>query len=259
MVQHLAPFQMEGAFGAPPSGRKKEDWSPINRMLSNKKGPRKNSLPPALPATPPQAPQMKSTATQCVTWAVLQAEAAAPERSRANALEAEVRRLKAQLREREEGAEGVQARALEEAELRRQALERELAAARQAASDAAAAREQQRQSLEEERSRFEEERQLFDEERLRWQAERGEHLAAEGRWQEERGSLQAEAAQLPKLRGDLEQSRGDLDKLRLAFKELQGELKGLGEERDHLLHRLETEQAEMMARVEKLEAKRSGR
>jgi len=246
---------MDGGFGSQSSNRKNTEWSPINRMLMQKRGSRgpspKRELPP-LPPSPPAAPQKTSSSAQTITWPVLEAEAAAPERSRGNALDREVKSLKAELKackqdvsRLREDAGSAQAQALEEAEQQRRELERELAALRQAKADVDAARA--------------EDERRFDEERRRWEEQRSRFLEDGRQWEEERQAQQAQSKQLGRVLAELEQSKVDHGELRVSYKDLQEQMRALGMERDVLLERLETEQAEMMARVEKLERGASSR
>lgn len=222
--------------------KKVNDWSPIDRMLANKRGQQKPLAPAGLPPlqdrqSPPR-PHTTTGSTQTASWTALAVEIAAPEKSRANVLEKELKSVRALLKQLEEGAKDAgtreadeQRRAaelearLEDSERQRRELEAELQAARQAAAEATSSR---------------------DEQRRRFEIEQRE-------WQEERAALKEEASRCFDLRRELEKRNVDLGDLRKAYNKLVEESKAVGEERDQLMQRLEVEQAEMMKRVEQLE------
>mmetsp|Transcript_64114 Transcript_64114/g.137732 ORF Transcript_64114/g.137732 Transcript_64114/m.137732 type:complete len:250 (+) Transcript_64114:75-824(+) len=234
----------------PPRSKVKE-WSPVDRMLAAKRGSKTPSpkppplqaardLPPlqrSAPSAPP--PRTSCAGAQTQSWPTLISEALAPERSKSAALQSELKALRAELKEREDGVRAAGDQAAEEAERTRLALEEELAALRQANAEAM-------NGHEEERRRWDEERSQFQEEKRRWREE-------QRAWQEERQGLRHDASLVGELRGELEHRNDDICELRRNYKALQEESKALAQERDLLLERLETEQAEMMARVEKLE------
>jgi len=205
-----------------------KDWSPIDRMLANKRGQTKarRELPPLEHHVPPPVSTATSS-TQTASWASVCAEIVAPEKSRALALEKDAGEREADDQRRE--AE-LQAN-LRESERRRGELEVELEAARQAAAEAAAARE---------------------EERCRWQRDQRE-------WQEERTILKEDAARCSDLRRELEKRNADIADLRKAYNKLEEESTALGLERDQLMQRLEVEQVEMMKRVDELEKRGSSK
>lgn len=241
----------EASFPSRPQ-KKVNDWSPIDRMLANKRSgsgrPQKSGgadLPPLQRMGPAAAPTPQASAgaqanagTQTASWAALVSEAAAPERARANALEKELKSQRALLKTLEEGGRAADAKEAEEqrraleiqeqlqdSERQRLALEAELGALRRAAAEAAAGRE--------------EERRLWDRDRREWQ--------------EERAALKEEASRAFDLRKELGKRNGDIGDLRTAYNTLDQEKKALQEEYNKLLERLEVEQAAMIARVEKLE------
>lgn len=238
----------QASFDAPAPRRAKE-WSPIDRMLANKRGSgsRRNSparapAPPELPPLPPQAPQQPSIRTasaacQTVSWSALTAEVLAPEKARTQALQAELKALRAQMKEREGAAIAADAAAASDAEAR-SALVAELEAARQLLSQERADREEERRAWLEEQQRLQ------------------DQVAAAG------GVEKRRAEDLEHLRAELMRSKDDAAVLRKKFGPLQQEVEALTRERDslskekdHLLQRLEVEQAEMMARVEVLQRK----
>eukprot|EP00445_Apocalathium_hangoei_P009872 CAMPEP_0203872936 /NCGR_PEP_ID=MMETSP0359-20131031/19495_1 /ASSEMBLY_ACC=CAM_ASM_000338 /TAXON_ID=268821 /ORGANISM="Scrippsiella Hangoei, Strain SHTV-5" /LENGTH=259 /DNA_ID=CAMNT_0050791627 /DNA_START=80 /DNA_END=859 /DNA_ORIENTATION=+ len=250
--------------GAATPPKKAQDWSPINRMLGAKKGGKqpssKSQLLPQCPSnlprpaqTPPATPGLRTTAatcTQSVTWEVLAAEAAASERSRANSLQKQVKALQAQLKEREASAGDDQghAEAASEAARRVVALEAEVEALRRSSSEATAALEAERKLREEGSREAEEGRRQVEEERRKRLDERDS-------WEKEREALRADASRATWLDQELEKSREEFRSSRQAHKALEADFEALGRERDVLLERLEVEQAEIMARVAKLEKK----
>lgn len=228
------------------SSQKAKEWSPIDRMIAGRRGPPKSKSPAPRPQELPQLPQLSqqppwrpeaskgvSSSTQTASWETLMAEAAAREKRKTGAVQAELKALRMQLEESEAGSRAAAARhALEAAE-----LQAALAEARQAAG----------------------------------QVQRGSE-AAEDEAEARREALRREAAarelacreDLTKLRGELAGCKDDLDKSRSQCHGLSKERAALEAsvasftaERDYLLERLEVEQAAMMARVEFLERRPS--
>lgn len=246
-----------------PVTRKAKEWSPIDRMLANKRlsankaspGRKSNqtlmeTLPRLSQLSEAPAPRTTSVGCQSMGWQVLLSEAIAPERARVKVLEAELKDLRIQhsklLKDREELSNSAllkdteEASALQEAEKARAALTAELEALRQTHAAAVASHLA--------------ERQQFQEERDRWQEERA------GLVREVASAGQAEkrcVEDLERLRSELRCCQEDSAALRRKYAALQEESSALAAERDHLLHRLETEQAEMIARVDVLQKRMS--
>lgn len=234
-----------------------KDWSPIDRMLANKRVSSKGGplrpvsavrsvpvapSPPPAPATalPTQSVATQSCSAQTSSWKDLLREAMEPQQRRLRELEAELAASKTSLRASEVRADAA------EAKLRERESGEHAAFATQAAE------------LEALRRKLAE----GDEERRRLEADR----SLEGkRWADERAALEIEVkglrdalgkvddSDIEQLRGQLELKDWDNEALGRRCAQLQSELDSITAERDHLLERLETEQAEMMQRVEKLE------
>lgn len=167
-------------------------------------------------------------------------EAMEPQQRRLRELEAELAASKAALRASEARAEAAEAKLLE-----REAGERNDSATQ--AAELEALRHKLAQG-EEERRKLEADRLL---ESKRWADERA---ALETEVKDLRDALgKLDNSDLEKLRGQLELKEWDNEALERRVAHLQSELDSITSERDHLLERLETEQAEMMKRVEKLE------
>lgn len=227
---------MLGGLPAGPPRKISNEWSPINRMLASKRSSSRRispkpvrDLPPDLPKPPPST---ATSGTQTTSWSSLTSELVAPEKARASALQKELTALKASLREREAGSKAAAAEAEERAALDGRAREAALEDLRRQLAEATAAREGDRRA--------------FEEERARW-------LADQRDWQEERAALKSEVARIGGMRSELERRNEAIDELRQECRTLQEHSKALTQERDQLLERLEVEQAEMMARVAKLE------
>lgn len=251
--------------------RKAQEWSPIDRMLANKRSSKRSSpkkqrasleLPPLpqqqrapapaarqqrAPAPAPQeqrAPVPARTAaagSQTAAWHVLVAEATAPERARVQALQAQLKALRTQTEEHEEAAAIAQ-----------------VASASVNAANATLALELQavKQQLEEERAARDAEREQWAVDREWLQDEVAATSGAEKRGVEE----------LERLRAEVRRSKDDVAALRKKCGALQQDSEALARERDalaeeksHLLQRLEVEQAEMIARVDALQRKMSER
>merc|ERR1712070_178567 len=200
-----------------------------------------------LPPVQMQAPSQPRAATatvacQTTAWNVLVAEAVASERTRSQALQAELKALRAQMEDREEAARAADAAAAESAEAHG-TLALELHAARRSLDEARAFHEKEKEAWEEERRSWQEERaRLKREADLAGSSERRgvediEHLRSELKRSKD------EAAALRKKLGALQQD----------MQSLTTEKNALAKEKDSLLERLEQEQAEMMARVEALD------
>lgn len=228
--------------------RKAKDWSPIDRMLSHKRQSKRSASPrlsDVLPQLPPPAPTLskeppwdksKGVSTASVqtveSWATAVSEAVDTERRRADALQKEVRSLQERLKE----------------------------------SDAAKTR--------------------YEEDATRWKALHDKTLV--DLHEKERGSLeetQAAEAEIGCLRKDCTELRRELEdhgrrgaqdvgflkeqldkgntnlrhaqeecqELQMRCDEFRKEVAEVSSERDTLLKRLEVEQAEMAARVDKME------
>jgi len=246
----------------PQPTKKTQDWSPINRMLAAKRGSSRtptskpqlmhcpSNLPRPVQTPPPGTPKTSVTCTQTVSWEVLKAEMIAHERVRADHLEREVKELKAQLKQGSTASKAAHAKELAEAAERVRTLELEVEALKQSIKES---RAKATEGSEEAAASLEEERRLRREEQLQWAEEREKLQEEQRRWNSERDKLQSEASRANWLSQEADRRRDDLDSERDAHKATKAELKALAQERDRLLERLEVEQAEMMARVEKLE------
>lgn len=183
-----------------------------------------------------------------MSWTVLAAEAAAPERTRAEKLQAEVKKLKEQLKD-QEGRRAPADWAAEAQRTRADALEAEVAELRRTVAELQG-QDAERSRAAEEKLRLQEQVRLMEEERQRFQDERED-------WKREREGLQMEIARATKLREELRKRDSDLDELQEANRDLIAAKRELAAERDTLLERLETEQQMIMERVEKLELERA--
>lgn len=246
-----------GGGGSQSSNPPKKKWSPVDRMLAAKQqnGRRKSrrstaegtklpSLPngrqrtldevPVPPPPPPLPPNHGQVSVACQTlpsFDTLVLERTLPERQKADR---EIRRLQQRLKELElAAAEGAADRARE-------------------AAKAQLDQEQQAQ-------------RLLAEERARREAAEADALAARAELTELQARLQEELEDAKKardqdrsyLRSALEQERTKTKTLSTHADGLQGELRKITEERDSLLVRLETEQEELMSRVQVLQQRMS--
>lgn len=235
-----------------PVGKKKQEWSPIDRMLANKRGGRKSPsrkkeaaasmLPQVGSGEHRESPYPKESTESCQTmsWSAVLAEAVAPERQRIATLQADLKALKAQLKGREEGARGMEAREREEADRQAQAL-----AALQAELERL--REDSKAELE---AREVELRAEFADERRLWEAQ-VEKLKREVANAAEARKLDSE--DFERMRAELEKAKADCKEVRKKDAGIKEQLAAVSAERDALLKRLEAEQAEMIARVEALD------
>mmetsp|Transcript_25903 Transcript_25903/g.56266 ORF Transcript_25903/g.56266 Transcript_25903/m.56266 type:complete len:266 (-) Transcript_25903:47-844(-) len=251
---------LDGSLPAQQPMKKSQEWSPINRMLASKqrggKTPSKahllpqdpTNLPRPMPAsTTPVPPTTATSCTQTVSWDVLVAEAMAPERARAEALQKRVAALENQAKQRErealenaDAARSSEAALLATATARIEELEREAKAS--AASKAAA-----EEALEAEKKARAEDaaaaKTVLEAERAAWRDK-------QSRFEED----QSAASKL--LRSEKSAASAlaeEVDKLKASKSELEEALRAITAERDRLLERLEVEQAEIAARVAKLE------
>lgn len=251
---------------ADPVTRKAKEWSPIDRMLANKRlsatkgSPARRSnqtvmdpLPRLDQRSPTPPSRTTSVGCQSISWAVLLSEAIAPERARVKALEAELKALRAQhgalVKDREEST------ALQEAEEAGAALAAELEALRQRHEEALARHDAERSAHDEERQQFQIERQQFQQDREQWQEERANLLREAS---SASGAEKRCVEDLEHLRKELRCCKENSADLRRKYAALQEESEALTRERDHLLQRLEVEQAEMIARVDALQQRMSG-
>lgn len=230
----------------PPSTKKVKEWSPIDRMLAQKRGSKSASpKPPRMQGTPPgdnlpplsqAAPAPARTASaqvQTKSWDSLLTEALAPERQRCTALQAELKSLRAQLKEKERAWEvnsSTQAQELEKQWTSERAdLEAQLAALRDGQEAVRAEHEAERQ------------RWQTTEHELRTLLENAKDAGKTGR--EDVGVL----------REQLTKSQQDVKDLHRQIAKLREENAAMATERDMLMQRLEDEQQEQMARVDALE------
>jgi len=237
-----------GLPAGPPRRPAAHDWSPINRMLASKRSSKCLSPKPpplqqardahGLPRPLAAPPATAAASVQTASWPALAKEVVAPERERVAALQRELASLRATAKEQEEVARLAASEAEEKAERRRLAHEAEVVELQQSHADVLAAHD--------------EERQQWQELQSRWQEERRE-------WREERAALKSEAARASELRSELQRRSDSIEELRREYNKLQEVAQSATQERDRLMDRLEVEQAEMMARVEKLERQGSRR
>lgn len=174
------------------------------------------------------------------------AEAAAPERSRANALQKEVKHLQELLKERDSASQAVQLDDAAAAALRVAALEAEVETLRRARAEAD-------ERLAEERRQRQKDAAKVEEERLKCEADRRAWCEERDGWEKQRAVLQTGNSRLEWLGQELDKRTEELRASRQAEKVVRTDLAAMTLERDQLLQRLEVEQAEMMARVAQLE------
>lgn len=205
-----------------------------------------------LPPVSLQAPQMRtassSTSCQTTSWNVLVTEAVASERTKTQALQAELKALRAQMKERADAVSAAEALAASHADARDQVAS-ELEAAQRMLDEARAAHEK-------ERAAWEEERQSWKDERAQLQREASAAGDAEKRGIEDLEYLRTEAK---RSKDDAAAVRRKCSELQQQLDALAREKDALSKEKDHLLQRLEFEQAEMIARVDALQQKMSER
>lgn len=229
----------------PQSGSKRsKQWSPIERMLQNKRSnsepvKRKERPAPKVPSNqrlPPLAQSNTSqpsgypanAVTQTRSWSELLQESLAPERQRSQALQQEARTWKVRAEKAEE-----RLKQIEDAEgdssasnARIYELEGQLTAALQ--------------KCEEERFSLEKAKAIWEDERAALQRELNQSLAAK----KEDGDF---------LRAALEKEKTEKAALSKKSQGMEVDIQALTAERDELLKRLEEEQKTMVARVHALE------
>jgi len=233
--------------------KKTKEWSPIDRMLANKRGSsgKRNSstLTSELQSLPRSTPPRSATVgCQTIAWNVLVAEAVASERTRTQALQGELKALQARVKEREAAASAAEASAASHAEAARCAGN-QLELAQQLLEETRAAHRKEQEA-------WEEERQAAEDERRRLQGEVDSAGSASKRGVEDQDHL----------RSELKRSKDEATSLRKKCSGLQQELTSLArekdslaKEKDNLLQRLEVEQAEMIERVDALQRKMSAK
>jgi len=209
-------------------------------MLQNKTGKRSSRVASDLPplAHPPRPASVStcSTQSQTASWTALVAEVVAPERTRATALQGEVKQLKASLKElRDRGC-----------------------------SDQDDAREEQARQAREAEELWATQKAELLAQLAAQQVVASEHEAERGRWQELEKQLRAQAENgvevgqrchedLQAMRQQLTCSQIDAKDLQKQIATLKTENDAVLQERDLLLQRLEEQQAETDARVDALE------
>lgn len=234
----------------PPPAMKAKEWSPIDRMLANKRGSKSpkmrrqasdNDLPPLTRNSPVQT---ASSQVQTTNWASLIAEVTAPERQRCTALQAEIKALRAQMKEKERARERVE-------DTSTQRLEQ------QCAEECA----KMRAELEEERSKFQAELEALRCEKdaaiAERDAEKLRRQELELEWKKLGDSANESARHAREdailLREELDKSQIDAKGLQKQIAALRAENAAVAQERDRALQQLEQEQSEMMARVDAME------
>lgn len=253
-----ASSALQATFADPAPPRKKE-WSPIDRMLANKRASgSKRSSPTTMmeklsprDQTPVYSKPQTRTATvgsQTPAWNVLVTEAVAPERARVQALQAELKALRAHVKERDDAARVAEAAAASHANAR-EAMASELEVAQQLLAEAREARENEQEA-------WAEERRSWEEERSRLQLEASSAGSTESRFREDLEHLRAE---LKRSKDDTMALRKKHGKLQQDMDELARVKEALAKEKDDLLQQLEVEQAEMIARVDALQRKMTER
>lgn len=237
---------------ADPAPKRVKDWSPIDRMLANKRGSgSKRNSPTTMTKLSSEAPppsQQPAPPTRTVSSASQTTEVVPPERMQVQALQAELKALRAQMKRQEEAAKAREADAASHVGAG-EVLASELEALRQLLHDTKAAHTRREDAWVEERQSWEKERARLKEEVT---------LA---------GSSERRGAQdLEHLRAELKRSQDDALAARKKCSKLQQDLDSLSREKDSLkvekdglLERLEVEQAEMIERVDALQRKMSER
>mmetsp|Transcript_48830 Transcript_48830/g.87934 ORF Transcript_48830/g.87934 Transcript_48830/m.87934 type:complete len:252 (-) Transcript_48830:93-848(-) len=232
----------------PPPSKKVKEWSPIDRMLANKRSSKSaspkppklqaasNDLPPL--SNPPSAPgsvRTTSAQTQTTTWEKLIAEAVAPEKQRCTSLQAELKTLKAQLQEKER-----ELHLQSDAKALAAELEQRWASERAELQAQAAAFCHERDAA----------RAELETQRMQWLEKEKELRSQIGSAQEYGKSTRED---LTELREKYGRSQEDVKGLHKQIAALREENAKVAQERDQLLQRLEDEQREMMARVDAVE------
>jgi len=229
-----------------PMQKKAKEWSPIDRMLANKRSSKSASPKPKLlhasatdlPPLPQAAShdgatsRLHTASTQTLSWQALLTESIMPERERISALQAEMKAMRALLRDRDQDTRTLEARGREEEE--RLA---EIHFAYKAELDGLWQQHEER----------------LTEANAKLHASQDRCAALEAQV----AALQAAALQdredMQSLRCALDDKRGDVISLKKKNAAVQDELATVSRERDRLLERLEVEQAEVMARVNAME------
>lgn len=236
--------------------KKAKEWSPVDRMLANKGGmkaksaspkpPRAQSLSADLPPLsqalapnraeaplPPRSsltsPGVAAASQTTPQWSTLMADATASERQRTGVLQEKLRAAREQLQSLQIQVQEAHGCAEEEATARARA-EAELAVVQNAEAAAQAAHHAERRD---------------------WQAE-----CAALRRKAAAAAADAEAAgrqECDEIERELREARRECADLRKQLAAAQTSVGDLSGERDLLLVRLETEQAEMIARVDALQ------
>lgn len=235
--------------------RNSKNWSPIERMLQNKRSssepvkrkerpapkvPSNQKLPPLSQSSTPPTSGSANEGTQTRSWTDLLQESLAPEKQRCQAFQQEARASKVR-------AEKLEERLKEMEEAQRQ----------QGSSSASTSR------ISELEGQLQTASQQRDEARFNLQK-------ANAVWEEERAALQRDLNQALAarkedsdfLRAALEKEKAEKASLSKKCQGMEGDIAALTQERDVLLQRLEEEQKTMVARVHALEEqinKRSGR
>lgn len=235
--------------------KKVRDWSPIDRMLASRTSQGRSShgrktskpvlssvaghlladskLPPMPPVLPPSPVRVVECEAQTEPWVHLVEETAGPAIRKVAVLEAELQRLQQQATV-QAAVPQVPYVTLDDHQL----VKAELAALREQCIST--------QSVHEEAAR-------------RWEVERRSLAALCEEWQNESTALREEQCRalgdVLFLRTELEACRKERDARCAEVKEVKAENVTLSKERDMLLQRLEVEQAEIMNRVEALDAR----
>lgn len=233
-------------FGLPeaPAMTKAKEWSPIDRMLANKRGslsagPKSrvkstlHELPPENRSSPTPPVQKVNAQVQTTSWTSLVSEVVAPERQRCTALQGEIKALRGLLKQKEQ-----ERHSDDDAEV--QQMKRHW--------------DQERADLEAQIAALLQEREVAVQ----------RHDAERGQWQDVERELKSEleaarsAARHGRedmgcLRENLERSQNDVKDLQKQISALRTDHAAVVQERDRLLQQLEREQTEMMARVDAME------
>jgi len=228
-----------------------KEWSPIDRMLANKRSlsAKRSSastmaqLVSDVPVPEPPPPRSRSSTASTQT-----SDGLRPEKAQILALEAEVASLRAQLKRQKEAMDASQAElALRDAAS--SSLEAELQESKQLL-------QKTRETHQSEQDAWEQERQCLEEDKARLQEQVASAKCSGKHDAEDREHLRRD---LKKSQDDLVAARRKCSKLQQDLESLNCEKMSLTREKDGLLERLETEQAEMIARVDALQHKMAER